>query len=265
MPSGADIVDDVRARLAAPIDPASPAARRFDSAMADLADAVATGQHISTRETAWRIAEAANTARHEAIAELAAAEGAPIGELWWTERDACVHCSALAGEVIEPGEAFDASATFGRRPLPTFGGTLERPPRHPHCRCRIVPHRPEWGNARPDALRREARRSVARGFATATEPNSVRLDAARRLLARLPDEGPTALPKSVRRTAERQIREGTVAREVPGTDPASRRRYSAARRSRFVTRARRVGIDRAMLELGYPETVAQATEWMAAT
>lgn len=132
------------------------------------------------------------------------------GLMWVAERDACLHCLALSGHVIKPGERFPASVTWGDRPLKwrEFSG---RPPRHPHCRCRI---RPVIGDASAlsDVLQREARRSVVRGFSLPTESQPARLRAAARMLRR-----GAGLPKSVEAYGRQAVREGRFprGRDVP--------------------------------------------------
>lgn len=109
--------------------------------------------------------------------------------VWQAERGACLTCLALSGHVIDPnvGAGFDEFTTFGKpgsAPLVWPPGMpLMGPPRHPNCRCRLriiaadnvqVPH----------ALRREAERSVARGWSDHASRRS-RLDAADRLVRRV--------------------------------------------------------------------------------
>lgn len=67
----------------------------------------------------------------------------------------------------------------------------------------------------PQALKREAARSVIKGWALESEPDSVRRDAANRLLQR----GGAGLPKSVQARARRQVAsEGKFKRAVPTGD-----------------------------------------------
>lgn len=119
--------------------------------------------------------------------------------IWVAERDACVRCLAYAGEHVIPGAKFEGGRTFG----PRWPSVIGRPPllgpgwfdgegSHPNCRCelRLIRLRDIAGPA--DALKREARRSVAKGWARPTEGSSVRVVAAQRLLA-----GAANLPKSV--------------------------------------------------------------------
>lgn len=123
---------------------------------------------------------------NRAIAEGAAAVSERYGlpRIWIAERDACLHCLAYAGEVAQPGQPFAGGLTFGDRPLD--GDPVWHPPLHPNCRCRTQP----WAGSEegvgdvelPAALKREAQRTVALGWANASEP--ARLRAADRLLGR---------------------------------------------------------------------------------
>src|SRR3546814_16472959 len=51
------------------------------------------------------------------------------GVVWVAERDACVNCTALAGQVARPGQSFDGSLTWGDQPI-QWSGFNGRPPRH---------------------------------------------------------------------------------------------------------------------------------------
>lgn len=107
-----------------------------------------------------------------------------VPTIWIAERDACLHCLAYAGQVVQPGQLFPGGLTYGDRPLGTE--PVSEPPLHPNCRCRLQPwlgSEEEVGPVDlPQALRREAQRTVAQGSANASEP--ARLRAADRLLQR---------------------------------------------------------------------------------
>lgn len=111
--------------------------------------------------------------------------GPQLRVVWAAERGACLTCLALSGQVANPsiGEWFDEDATFDKRPMPVWPPDmpLMGPPRHPHCRCRLRIIA-ATNTMLPDALAREARRTVARGWSDfASHP--ARLSAADRLLA----------------------------------------------------------------------------------
>lgn len=132
------------------------------------------------------------------------------GVVWTAERNACVHCTALAGQVARSGQSFDGSLTWGDKPL-TWDGFNGRPPRHPNCRCRLIPW--DGGQETPTALKREAERSIARGFSLPTESNAARIRALDRLLR----QG-TGLPPSVVRRARNALAAGEFpqGRTFPG-------------------------------------------------
>lgn len=135
--------------------------------------------------------------------------GAP-GVIWVAERDACVNCTALAGQTATPGQSFDGSLTWGDKPL-QWTGFNGRPPRHPNCRCRLIPW--DGGQETPNAIKREAERSVARGWSLPTESNAARI----RALDRLLKQG-TGLPPSVVKRARAALAAGKFpqGRDFPG-------------------------------------------------
>jgi hypothetical protein len=150
--------------------------------------------------TRWAANRAVN------VGTAAVAEHLDAEIIWLAERNACLVCLALSGEVIPAGGTFDASLTFGDKPMPLFPigdpQPLGHPPRHPGCRCRIRIWLPGSDPRFPEALKREAQRSVARGTSDyASEP--AKLTAADRLLRH-----PTLLPASVRDRARRAVKTG---------------------------------------------------------
>lgn len=157
------------------------------------------------------------TNREVNIGSAQVADALDAGTLWIAERDGCVHCLAYSGVLAEHGAAFPPDLTFGTKPLtPWPDGVLIRPPLHPGCRCRITPwlgHDAERGGpvALPEALQREARRSILKGWSLDSESEGVRLLAADRLLQAGAD-----LPKSVEQQARRAVKRGRFAsRTVP--------------------------------------------------
>lgn len=144
-------------------------------------------------------------------AEVTARAMGASGVIWIAERDACVHCIGLAGEVAQFGQPFPADSPFAEKPL-TWRGYNGRPPRHPNCRCRIIPW--EGGTDTTDALKREAQRSVARGWSLPSESNAARLRALDRLLR----QSNLRLPPSVIRRARQALQSGNFpqGRNFPG-------------------------------------------------
>jgi hypothetical protein len=201
----ADVARDVETRLR----------RRWDDAyrllitreirsFSDVVTAVAPiGAGVGDAESGARWIT--NTALNQGLSDSAAHHKTSL--IWFSERDACLTCLALAGEVVEWDEDFDSSLTFDRHPQAWFSLGPLRPPRHPRCRCRAEPYRPEdWdedaaGMSLVALLKRDAERAVLRGWAGASEPR--RLDAADRLLAT-----GSVLPKHVQDIARAAIERG---------------------------------------------------------
>lgn len=92
-------------------------------------------------------------------------------------------------------------------------GTTEKPPFHPRCRCTSLVLEAESAKAVAEGLKREAERSILRGWSLPGESEAKRLQAARQLLARGTD-----LPKSVQDYARKAIRQGHFprGRDFPG-------------------------------------------------
>lgn len=159
----------------------------------------------AVNHTRGQISWMAQSAVHAGTAAVAEQSDAWI--VWVAERDACLVCLALSGHVIKSGGTFDINATFGAR-MPAFPindpAPLTGPPRHPNCRCstRLYTGDPESKLGLPATLRREAERSVARGFSNhASKP--ARLRAADRLVRRA-----NRLPKTVNARAKRDVARG---------------------------------------------------------
>lgn len=210
------VADSARATARARIEKAAAAMPDVASST-DLANALS----IATRApddlglaAQWLLHHTANAATREESIRA----GAKL--MWQAERDACVTCLALSGHVIDAreGEGFDEDATFGPNSPPSVwppDEPLMGPPRHPHCRCQAVvyfgvqPGQPDLAAS----LRREAMRSILRGFSKPSEPNRIRIVAAQRLLdsARSDD-----MPKSVRAYAAQAVKDGRFpTRDVP--------------------------------------------------
>lgn len=170
-------------------------ARKLARAGADPAAVLSSVLHAGntlSRDVATLV-NAGGNAGSTAVADAA---GRPT--VWIAETNACVECLAYSGQVAEPGDAFPGGLTYGAKSY-NPGGVVH-PPRHPNCRCTVEPLlAPEYA----DALRREADRSVLRGFSLESESMKVRVDAAARLL----DNGVKA-PKSVVQFARRAVAAG---------------------------------------------------------
>lgn len=170
----------------------------------DLQDAfIRARRAVSRTEAAARFA--VNRALSEGTQHVADLHR--LSRVWIPERDACVHCLAYAGEVAGPGEAFRGGLTFGAKPLTAAGDHVDCP-LHPNCRCRVQVY--AVGVDSPDfpaALKREALRSVLRGWSLASESPRVRLQAAERALKHA-----SRMPKSVQDYARSAIKRGAFPR-----------------------------------------------------
>ena len=170
-------------------------ARKLARGGADLATILSPvfgASNILKRDVVTLVNHAGN------MGTTAVADAVGLSTVWVAETNACVECLAYSGRVAKPGKAFPGGLTYGAKsynPTP-----VESPPRHPNCRCTVEPLIAE---EYATALRREADRSVLRGFSLESEPMRVRLDAAERLL----DRGVDA-PKSVKAFARRAVRAG---------------------------------------------------------
>jgi hypothetical protein len=142
------------------------------------------------------VASLINAAGNAGTTAVADAAGVPT--VWVAEFNACVTCLRYSGEVAKPGKSFPAGLTYGARS--SVAAPVAHPPAHPHCRCTVEPlNATEYA----DALRREADRSVLRGFSLESESMGTRVDAARRLVESDPDA-----PKSVIAYARRAVAAG---------------------------------------------------------
>lgn len=128
----------------------------------------------------------------------AIADAAELPTVWVAETDACVHCLRYSGLVCKPGKRFPGGLTYGKKSY--YPNAIEGPPRHPRCRCTVEPLNDQ---SYADTLRREADRSVLRGFSLPSESMAVRIDAAERLV----NAGVDA-PKTVVAFAKRSIKAG---------------------------------------------------------
>jgi hypothetical protein len=140
-------------------------------------------------------------------------------EVWVSERDACVNCLAYAGRVTKVGEDFPGGLSWDPKQKDSKAPGV-RPPLHPHCRCRPVPWDPAWARegevSLPEAVSREAQRSIARGFSLPSESNAARIRALKELLS-----GNPKLPKTVLERARRDLKNGEFGRgrSVPTSNP----------------------------------------------
>ncbi|WP_428956217.1 hypothetical protein [Streptomyces sp. cg35] len=115
------------------------------------------------RRAVGRIAQHAATALTQAAANAsrlaALALGSGVRLLWVAEPDACAACAAYAGLHIRPGGQFVGGLSLDPQRT-VFTSPTPGPPRHPHCRCVLIPWSPSWrldGPPLPTLLRQRAR------------------------------------------------------------------------------------------------------------
>jgi hypothetical protein len=150
------------------------------------------------------IAWVVNIAVHEGLDAVVQAT-APL-RVWVAEADACAVCLAYTGRVVKTDEPFPGGLSWDPKQRRTNAPAVDGPPKHPHCRCRVVPWSDSWkadGIPFPEALRREAERAIGYGRARPSESRAVRLRAARELLRTVDD-----LLPAVETTARTALRNG---------------------------------------------------------
>lgn len=170
-------------------------ARKLARAGADLSTVlspVLAASNTLTRDVVTLVNHAGNAGT------TAVADAAGLPTVWIAETNACVECLAYSGRIAKPGKTFPGGLTYGAKSYNT--SPIASPPRHPRCRCTVEPLR---SSEYAEALRREADRSVLRGFSLESESMKTRIDAADRLVKRGVDA-----PKSVVAFARRSIKAG---------------------------------------------------------
>jgi hypothetical protein len=186
-------------------------ARRWSDVQAGIGVA-----HSALPAARSHIATSINEAVNEAAQEAIDYQGQR--KLWISERDACVTCAAYAGMTVAADAAFPPGLSFDPNQMGRDDRVLDGPPKHPHCRCRIVAWQDNWAPegvpSFPDSLRREARRSIARGHSLPTESGASRIRAARELL-----RTGAGLPKSVEEFAASAVAAGRFANRAVPTGP----------------------------------------------
>lgn len=170
-------------------------ARKLAKAGADLDTVMApvNAARARLRADVSTLVTAAGNAGSTAVADAAG-----LATVWIAETNACVECLAYSGVIAKPGRDFPGGLTYGAKsynPTP-----IAYPPRHPNCRCTVEPLRDK---SFATALRREADRSVLRGFSLESESMKTRIDAADRLVAKDPNA-----PASVIAYARRAVKAG---------------------------------------------------------
>lgn len=127
-----------------------------------------------------------------------------VVSVWRSERDACLHCLAYQGQV-DDGKGYPQGLTFAKEPL--SHDKVPKPPLHPNCRCTQSLVHKDVVVPLAKSLKREAKRSVLRGWSRPSESEAARLDAAKRLV-----QSGNTLPKSVNEYARAAIKRGEFSR-----------------------------------------------------
>jgi hypothetical protein len=153
----------------------------------DLLHAIGTARSagaVVRAHTAWTVGQAVN-AGLDAVSDVVGA-----ARLWVAEADACVRCLAYTGRLAIVGHPFPGGLSWDPRSRIIGAEAIDGPPLHAHCRCRTVAWNTRWkpdGVPFPEALQREAHRSIAYGAGRPTESRAARLRAVRELLRTEPD------------------------------------------------------------------------------
>ena len=126
--------------------------------LAGLHSAFARARRAVSRITAAVAVAVTSAAAHAAIT-VARHLGPGMRMLWVAEPGACPACAAYAGRTVVPGRFFPGGLSLD--PARTvFLNPIAAPPRHPHCRCVVIPWHPGWvtqGTALPILLQQRAR------------------------------------------------------------------------------------------------------------
>lgn len=176
----ADLVSKARKLALAGVDP--------EVALVPLLGAAASAKR--------NVTTLVNSAGNDGVVSAARVAGTKV--VWVAETNACVHCLAYSGRTVKAGASFPKGLSYlASNPYDAPG---KCPPLHPNCRCTLeVLNEPSYA----EALRREADRSVLRGFSLESESMRTRVAAAERLL-----EQNVEAPKSVIAYAAKSVRDG---------------------------------------------------------
>lgn len=171
------------------------------------------GMHRAVTQLERDIRWSVNAAINQGISQVA--DQAGVARMWVSERGACLHCLAYAGEIAQPHQPYPAGLTFyinsEGAPKPLNWMPVWAPPLHPNCRCQQEPVADAtypldpWESAittPSDALKREARRTVLQGKA-GYDSLPARLRAASALLTL-----GAGLPKTVEARARAAVKAG---------------------------------------------------------
>lgn len=126
--------------------------------LAGLKSVFSRARRAVTRVTAG-VAVAVTSAAAHAARVVADYLGPGVRLLWVAEPGACPACAAYAGRSIRPGGLFPGGLSLDPHRT-VFLTPIPGPPRHPHCRCVVIPWHPGWttrGAPLPRLLQQRAR------------------------------------------------------------------------------------------------------------
>lgn len=108
------------------------------------------------------VATAITSAAAHAATVIARYLGPGMRLLWVAEPGACPACAAYAGRSIPVGGHFPGGLSLDPKRT-VFLTSIPSPPRHPHCRCSVIPWHPRWttsGTPLPQLLQQRARAGI---------------------------------------------------------------------------------------------------------
>lgn len=94
------------------------------------------------RRTQMGLASANQRAYTDSLRATEAQRSRPRRFMWvaqFVDNTPCGTCAALHGTMVGPEQNFSSTMSHDPHPPAVFGGPLTGPPRHPNCRCVLVP------------------------------------------------------------------------------------------------------------------------------
>lgn len=99
-----------------------PSGTVLPAAILELMAAVRSTTGRARQAARWELNDAANTARLETMREVATRNGADLRQVWVAERDACVDCLGMSGQMSGLYDAFTPESFDPRGPMPVYEG-----------------------------------------------------------------------------------------------------------------------------------------------
>ncbi|MFR9794237.1 hypothetical protein ACL07V_37380 [Streptomyces sp. MB22_4] len=131
--------------------------------LAGLKSVFSRARRAVSRITAG-VATAITSAAAHAASVVARYLGPGMRLLWVAEPGACPACAAYAGRSVPLGGHFPGGLSLDPKRT-VFLTSIPGPPRHPHCRCSVIPWHPRWktsGTPLPTLLQQRARAGTHR-------------------------------------------------------------------------------------------------------